>query len=372
MTIGANVDTQTVLSEVLAKIGEYGADGGIPKEISRLGVSIVNGGDVPIIFDQFEIRAFIGDQEITLASSGGDYTSPVAPLVRVSADLVTLATNGVGDFLIDVQGLSRLSVWAATAALVRASGVLTASANVTGSVAASGILTGTTIADADTVVADGETYLFKTALSTGPTVPNEILVGASDSDSLDNLIAAMNGAAGAGTTYSTGTVATPNTTAAAGGGDTLDLTADLRGTAGNAIVTTDTLTAGGWGAGTLASGVNGDTVTIGTQTYTFNASTLVDTPDEVLVGAAATNSLDNLIAAVNGAAGEGTTYGTGTVENVDSDAAAGAGDTIDLDAVALGSAGNIVTTEVSSVLSFAAGTLVGGTGPSTSRVRIVD
>jgi hypothetical protein len=124
---------------------------------------------------------------------------------------------------------------------------------------ASGSLDGIVIADTDTVTIGAVTYTFKTTLSTGPTVPYEVLVGASDSDSLDNLIAAINGAAGVGTTYSTGTVAHPLVTAAAGAGDTMDITAVAKGAAGNGIALSASLTDGDWtdaftGGGTFDDG----------------------------------------------------------------------------------------------------------------------
>ena len=110
-----------------------------------------------------------------------------------------------------------------------------------------------------------------------------------------------------------------------------------------------------------ANPADGSTVTVGTTVYTFESGT-IDAAYEVLIGATASDSLDNLIAAVNGAAGEGTLYGTGTEANPDATAAAGAGDTVDFTAIASGTAGNsVATTEVSGQLSFAAATLLGGT-----------
>lgn len=123
-------------------------------------------------------------------------------------------------------------------------------------VKATGTLTGTTIAAEDTVTIEGVTYTFVTALSTEPAVPYEVLVGVSDSASLDNLIAAINGAAGAGSTYGTGTVKHTLAVASAGDGDTLVLTANDAGDAGNDISTTAELTSGDWGATTLENGVD--------------------------------------------------------------------------------------------------------------------
>lgn len=238
-----------------------------------------------------------------------------------------------------------------------ATGVLTAAANPTGAVRAVGTLTGTTIAADDTVTIEGVVYTYVAAISTGPTVPNEILVGAADTDSLDNLIAAINGAGGVGVLFSVGTTPQTDVVASPGAGDTLTLHAIVPGTAGNAFTTVASLTAGDWGAGTLASGEAGDTVTIDTTVYTFCDAPLYDVAGYVLVGAAATNSLDNLIAAGNGAAGAGTLYGTGTTQPAVT-LAAGGGDTVDLTADAVGTAE--ATTETGAQLSFANATLTGG------------
>jgi len=121
-------------------------------------------------------------------------------------------------------------------------------------VKAMGTLTGTTIADGDTVDIEDDTYTFKTALSVGPAVPNEVLVGVSDSASLDNLIAAVNGAAGEGTTYGTGTVAHVYVDAFAGAGDTMVVKAKEVGVYGLNITTTSSLTAGTWAAVALTGG----------------------------------------------------------------------------------------------------------------------
>lgn len=103
-----------------------------------------------------------------------------------------------------------------------------------------------------------------------------------------------------------------------------------------------------------------ETVTIGSRTYTFQ-DVLVDAPDNVLVGATASDSIDNLVAAITGGAGEGVIYGTGTAPHADVTAAAGAGDTMDVAAKAAGASGNgIATTETLANGSFGAATLTGG------------
>lgn len=140
-------------------------------------------------------------------------------------------------------------------------------------VAASGTITGTTIAADDTVTIGGLTYTFVDALTDDPeTVPFEVLVGASDSDSLDNLIAAINGAAGEGTTYGTGTTEHPSVTASAGAGDTVAIAAQTAGVNGNAIDSTSALTDGGFAAVTLTGGVDGTVAKAGTVLFDASAT----------------------------------------------------------------------------------------------------
>jgi hypothetical protein len=152
-----------------------------------------------------------------------------------SARATALATTGVGQ------------TFTVTAAYVAATGVLTFTLNA---------------ADTETVTIGTTVYTFQTALVDSP---NNVLIGATASDSLDNLIAAINAAAGAGTLYGTGTIAHPDVSAAAGAGDTMDVTALVTGEAANSIVTTEGLTNGSWGGGNLAGGVEGNTVDITTH-----------------------------------------------------------------------------------------------------------
>jgi hypothetical protein len=146
---------------------------------------------------------------------------------------------------------------------------------ITGGMVALATLTVTTPSDTETVtigVTPGVTYTFRTALSTGPTIPNEVLVGTTPSISLDNLKSAVNATAGAGTTYSTGTVANPGITATTKGATTLLFVANVPGTVGNAYVSTETMASGAFGGTTFASG---------SQTATGSTVTIESTPDGV-------------------------------------------------------------------------------------------
>jgi hypothetical protein len=74
-------------------------------------------------------------------------------------------------------------------------------------VAATGTLDFATVqpGDTDTIVINGRTYTFKTALS-APAVADEIFIGATAIITNANTIAAINAGPGEGTLYSTGTV----------------------------------------------------------------------------------------------------------------------------------------------------------------------
>jgi len=205
---------------------------------------------------------------------------------------------------------------------------------------ATGVLTATDNPDDnDTVTVGAKTYRFKTVIAQ----INDVDIGGTASDTLDNLVAAIVAGAGEGTAYFTGTTANAQASAAAGAGDTVDVTALVAGVAGNSIVTTHT----------------------GSGDATFAAATLLggeaaEAAYSVEIGVSASATLDNLIAAINAAAGAGTLYGTGTAAHPDVSAAAGAGDTVDIAALVAGVAGNDIDTVAEGDLSFAAATLEGG------------
>ena len=273
---------------------------------------------------------------------------------------------------------------------------------------ATGTLTATGNATAgDTITIGGTTYTFVSALSTGPTVPDQVLISSAASGAeaatLANLVAAINGGSGEGTGYSDGTTANSQVTAALGpNAGQVSLTATSVGSAGNNIATTvslgnDSTFGASFGGATLTSGVDGasfsepvvvydslgnshtltfnftktssatpatgmlsatgnatagDTVTIGGTTYTFvsSLSTGPTVPNQVLISSAATGAeaatLANLAAAINGGPGEGTNYSEGTVANASVTATSGT-TTLSLAADSAGPAGDSIATEVS-------------------------
>ena len=216
-------------------------------------------------------------------------------------------------------------------------------------------------ADSETITIGSTTYTFKTALSAGPTVANEVLLGATAAVTLANLTGAINhettGGQTEGTTYSTGTVANTSVTATTVAADPVKATGIFTVT-GNAA--------------------NDETITIGSTIYTFKDD-LTTVPatvaNEIHIGAAAADTLANLKGAINHEAGggqtEGTTYSTGTVENTFAAATAATATTLSLEALTGGTSGNsIATTESVVTGSFAAATLAGGTNATLTALSL--
>lgn len=117
------------------------------------------------------------------------------------------------------------------------------------------------------------------------------------------------------------------------------------------VAATGTLTFSGVGTAS-------DTITIGSRTYTLVSA--LTAADQVLIGGSVTASAANLVAAINGAAGAGTTYGTGTTPHSSVSASSAVG-VVTITAEYAGSRGNqIVTTEAGSGTAFGAATLTGG------------
>jgi hypothetical protein len=210
--------------------------------------------------------------------------------------------------------------------------------------------------DNDTVTIGGKVYLFQSVLTD---VNGQVLIGATASDSIDNLIAAITLGPGAGTLYATSTTLHSTVTAAVGAGDTMGATAKSTGTGGNSITTTTYSATASWGAASLLGGTTNFT-TIGGKIYTFQA-VLTNVDGHVLIGATASDTIDNLIAAINLGSGSGTLYAALTTLHPTVSAAVGAGDTMVATAKSKGTSGNSITTVVSSAFaSWGTGTLLGG------------
>lgn len=116
---------------------------------------------------------------------------------------------------------------------------------------------------------------------------------------------------------------------------------------------------------------NTQTVTLGAKTYTFN--TVLGGANSILIGADVTASLNNLVNAINGGPGEGTTYGTGTTANATATASlAPTEDQVVAVAITPGTGGNsIVSTETLASGAWTGATLGGGAAiPGNSRFGI--
>lgn len=121
--------------------------------------------------------------------------------------------------------------------------------------AASGTLTlAANAANAETVTIDTKVYTWLDAVGVAD---GNVHIGATAAESLDNLVAAMGLKAGAGVAYGVGMTAHTTCTGERVG-DTLVVTANALGTAGNAYPSTETMAQGSWGAVTLTGGLAAD------------------------------------------------------------------------------------------------------------------
>lgn len=113
--------------------------------------------------------------------------------------------------------------------------------------------------------------------------------------------------------------------------------------------------------------LDGETITIagssGTRVYTFKTA-LTGAANEILIGAAATNTLDNIKDAINGTSVSGTpgtTYGTGTKRNADFTAGTKTATTLIIASTDTNANGSAATTETLTNFSFTGGTMSAGT-----------
>lgn len=187
---------------------------------------------------------------------------------------------------------------------------------------------GSVIQDGNTLVINGKTYTWQTVLTN---VDGHVLIGANDTAALLNMLHAITLGTGSGSTYAAATTAHTTVTATASNATTLTIQALVVGVVGNAYTTTET-SPGAWTSTVMAGGV--DAIV-----------------NEVKIdGSTASNTLDNLIAAITHGSGVGSTWSTGTVAHTTVTAAAGAGDTVTVTALTAGKDGNYIatTTDVAS------------------------
>lgn len=143
-------------------------------------------------------------------------------------------------------------------------------------VAATGEVTlGANPSNNDAVTIANKNYKFVSALSTA----NDVLIGTNVAATIANLVAAINGAAGAGTTYGTGTTANDYVSAAAGSGK-VSLTAKIAGASGNAIALSGTFTSGSNTVVPFAGGADAGASVVIARAFTVSASD----PKKAIVG----------------------------------------------------------------------------------------
>lgn len=271
--------------------------------------------------------------------------SPLDIVLNEATGFVRVSAIGGGLLLRSQANVSKDQAVKATATLTL-TGVITPGSH------AESVVTANTIVDGSEITIGDITYTFKTALSSGPAVPYEVLIGAGDAEALDNLKLAINGGAGEGTNYSTGTEAHPDVVATDNAATTQKVVARVPGTAANTVATTAGDATLSWPAATLGDGTGTSNPGVAPQTVTVNDVTysIVDVLSEtngaaaianqVLFGADSAAALDNLKLAVNGGATEGTNYSTGTAQPTDVLATTNADTSQVFEAQTLGTAGN--------------------------------
>lgn len=152
----------------------------------------------------------------------------------------------------------------------------TSIANATSTKASSTFTSTGTAANLETLTIGNQVYTLVTALSNNGYTPYEILIGAAATNTLDNIRSAINGLAGAGTTYGIGTNANTQVIATTKTATTLLVTAIVGGVAGNSIATTKTTANFAWTGATLASGAGNNATPLVAFTLNINNNVLMD------------------------------------------------------------------------------------------------
>jgi len=115
-----------------------------------------------------------------------------------------------------------------------------------------------------------------------------------------------------------------------------------------------------------AQPINGETITIGRDIYTWvtalSSDPVTEDARELLIGTDEVDSAITFINALVGGAGRGITYGEGTLRSIHVDAVSGGAGIVNLTSRGRGVNFNtVVTVEAMAAGAFAAGTLLGGT-----------
>lgn len=255
----------------------------------------------------------------------------------------TVTSSGVAVAAETITIGSKVYTWRAALTGVKATGLITSDA--------------TAPDDGDTVTIEGKTYTFKTTLSS-PAQMNEVLIGISAAVALDNLKLAINQGgtnyptaadnSGEGTTWSTGTKRHSLVNATTNTNTTQLVEANNYGTYANQFALSETSAHLAWGSTKMGTVVT---------TEVAGVNNIVN---EILIGAAATNSLDNLKAAINNTGTEGTDYSAGTKAHPEVTAGAKDATTLVVTAIDMAVGEDVATTETMTNWAWGATTLASG------------
>lgn len=218
---------------------------------------------------------------------------------------------------------------------------------------------GANFADGDTVTIDGKTYTFQAVLTN---VDGNVFIGADATTTMANLAAAINLDAGAGTLYAAATTVHP-TVSATSVLARLSITAKTAGSAANAIVLAVTGGNAYWTSATMRGGADA-------TVYTFRATVDNTSPiREVVIGASAADTRDNLVSAINAATGAGSMYSLGTPFNPFVRAESTGAQNMTARSREFGTVGNaIATADTMTNASWGTATLTGGGANETYRI----
>lgn len=305
--------------------------------------------------------------------------------------LTAIALNNPGEVFNGITGISLTEEAPTVNSTVgaQAQGQFQISAGVS-SGTASGTVTSSSQPAVNGVIKIGPiSYNFQTTPGAASGSTYYVKIGAHNTDSLLNLVLAINGGGVVGTNYGSGVMTNPSVVATVpAGGTVATITAIVAGSAGNSITmtlpsgTTNLTVSGATLTGAVTSGISqiaigpvlasgtitpsgaqlldGDAMTIGTTVYRFK--NIMSQEWDVQIGVDLADTLTNLILAINGTGTPGTNYYIGTPQNFQVSALPTLqGGRIGIYAVAQGLPGNsIILTSSTAKLVASASTLLGG------------
>lgn len=229
-----------------------------------LGVSFKTGGTWTITPDPSAINASTGDIDDAILDagegSGTEYTvTYTSPGGVVHTDTFTYCKKDDSSFTY-ASGINDEQTSVVPDSITTSGGLFTMN-GVSDTLLT---LTGNAV-DTETLTLGATTYTF---LDTFVDSANNVHIGATASDTIDNLISAITGVATGsaveGTDFATGQTANASVTAVADDGDTMYVYALTGGTAGNSIASTETMSNGSFTGATLLGGTASETINFST------------------------------------------------------------------------------------------------------------